>query len=148
MKQEYLDASKLWTGCEIDPSSGCWKWTGAKSPQGYSLPFMHGRQHLGHRLSHELFLGPIQSGNQVHHECGTRLCVNPAHLRQLSPAEHVAVTDLRNNGDEHRKKTHCRNGHPYSGYNVRHGRTNKGGPRRTCRTCARESALKAYHAKK
>lgn len=42
----------------------------------------------GHRRSYELYVGPLIPGHHIHHTCGQKLCVNPAHLVQLTPDEH------------------------------------------------------------
>lgn len=63
--------------------SGCWLWTGAvaKCRNGdYGLlTWFGGKMRLAHRVSYELFKGPIND-LCVLHKCDTPLCVNPDHM--------------------------------------------------------------------
>jgi HNH endonuclease len=107
----------------------CWIWTAAKSTSG------HGSFNRGpdggfwiraHRLAYELIVGPIASGRELHHRCETPPCVNPAHLKPVTPLEH---------GLEHRAQT-CLRGHDLA----EHGyyRKDRTGGLAACRECRRE----------
>lgn len=63
-------------------ASGCWLWTGPKDrPNGYGLYGGGGRgTSRVHRLSYELFVGPIPDGLLVCHKCDVCPCFNPDHL--------------------------------------------------------------------
>lgn len=64
-----------------DPNSGCWLWIGYCISTGYGqITAGYYRRVLAHRLSYELFVGPLPSSMQVRHKCDTRVCVNPDHL--------------------------------------------------------------------
>lgn len=74
-------------------TSGCWEWIGAtnrnksdercwKWPYGV-FGIWNGkinRIHYAHRLSFELFNGPIAPGLVIRHSCHNTICVNPEHL--------------------------------------------------------------------
>src|SRR5437899_2909447 len=70
------------------PEAGCWLWMGAvlkpskKDPTsgGYGICEWHGITRTAHRVSYELFRGPIPEDKQVLHTCDVRSCVNPNHL--------------------------------------------------------------------
>ncbi len=67
-----------------------WIWTGAKNPGGYGVIGAGARgqgNKLAHRLSYELFVGPIPEGLHIDHLCVTRLCVRPDHLEPVTQAE-------------------------------------------------------------
>jgi hypothetical protein len=61
--------------------SGCWLWTGADNGYGYGA-FALRKYHVvaAHRLSWELYVGPIPDNMDVLHKCDTPPCCNPLHL--------------------------------------------------------------------
>lgn len=68
----------------VDPSTGCWNWTGAtdKDGYGYLASATNGVRwsKKAHRASYEEFIGPIPEGEMVLHSCDNPPCINPAHL--------------------------------------------------------------------
>lgn len=78
---------------KVDRSGGpeaCWNWQGAlnhKNARGYGRFAVHRHMQNAHRIAYELEIGPIPSGYVVDHLCGTRVCVNPAHLEAVTLRE-------------------------------------------------------------
>lgn len=113
------------------PNTGCWFWLKYTDKRGYGIIGVGPQPRLAHRVSYETFNGPINSGNDIHHCCRNKCCVNPNHLQQMTHSEHskldnvVAVLSS--------SKTKCPHGHNYSGDNVK--LVNK---KRICVTCARQ----------
>ena len=65
----------------------CWLWTKALTSAGYGAwPVPELRAGRAHRVTYELFHGPIPEGLYIDHKCGVRHCVNPGHLRAVTPA--------------------------------------------------------------
>ncbi len=72
--------------------NGCWSWTGYIGPNGYGQVRVDGKSHRVHRLAYAQTNGEIEEGNDVHHVCQNRACVNPSHLQSVSKKEHIRVS--------------------------------------------------------
>lgn len=121
---------------QYDGRTGCWLWTGPVQQPGkrrwggYGKAWLRGKTVLAHRVMHAHRVGPIPVGYTIDHvkPCPHRHCVR--HTEAVTLRENV----LRGNGWAARnaRKTHCRNGHPFTAENTgqqKHGRF--------CRTCRR-----------
>lgn len=113
----------------VNKTDTCWLWTGNMGDHGYGR-FWHPVKRaniLAHRFSLSL-VEPLRGGLQVDHLCRTPLCVNPAHLEQVTGSENV-----RRQWVVRPRVTHCRQGHAFDADNTI---TESSGARR-CRTCLR-----------
>jgi len=115
-----------------EPNTGCWLWIGCGNHRGYGQIKIAGVQHLAHRVSYELFVGPIPAGLQIDHLCRVRCCVNPSHLEPVTGLEN-ARRGL--GGSNESAKTHCPQGHAYTPENTCVCRG-----ARHCRQCNRDRA--------
>lgn len=68
-------------------SNGCWLWTAKTTPQGYPQFKVNGRYQYAHRVSYEMWNGPIPAGLEIDHVCRNRPCVNPTHLEAVTHQE-------------------------------------------------------------
>jgi hypothetical protein len=75
----------------VDEKTGCWRWRGAKLRSGHGSVRIAGKSLLAHRVFFEHHGGLILPGLLVHHVCSEPSCVNPHHLRLVSPAEHARL---------------------------------------------------------
>lgn len=124
---------------KIIRSDGCWTWSGSHfTKTGYTvfnMPMRDGvwRPTVGHRVSYQIFKGPIPDGLVLDHLCRNRGCINPDHLE----AVHQRTNALRGESPaaHQAKQTHCLRGHEFTPGNtyIKPG-TNK----RECRECMRE----------
>lgn len=110
---------------------GCVIWTAGLNA-GYGVLYVASEKapRRAHRLSYELFVGPIPDGLQLDHLCHTRdaacpggeclhrRCINPHHLEPVTNQENARRSPHTQVGSNIRK-THCPQGHPYSGENLR-----------------------------
>jgi hypothetical protein len=71
----------------------CWLWTGCLDPSGYGQIRINGRLHLVHKLSYQIFKGVLPPPHLLilHHRCRNSICVNPEHLKLVTPSQHCAI---------------------------------------------------------
>jgi len=110
---------------------GCWEWTACKHKDGYGKFRLPDCVVIAHRFIYEYFHDGIDPNQTIDHLCRNRTCVNPKHLQQISRGENVLLGNTIASWNS--RKTHCPQGHEYSGNNL-YLYTN--GNRR-CRVCNR-----------
>jgi hypothetical protein len=121
-------------------ANDCWNWQKTKNTWGYGYIRVGPKTRQAHRVSYEAFVGPIPSGLTIDHLCRNPGCVNPAHLEAVPLAE-----NLRRGTSfsaKNAQKTHCANGHEFSGDNL----YMRPDGARQCRPCNLE-AVKRYKSK-
>jgi hypothetical protein len=112
----------------IVSKDGCWNWIGRKNihrKSPYGRLFVDGKEIQAHRWLY----GDIPEHMELHHVCENSLCVNPAHLIEVSRWEHIGLSP-NNIMFEKRIKTHCSRGHEFTPQNTYYSRSG-----RECRKC-------------
>lgn len=79
-EQELAEIKRLLLGVGLFRDKGCWIWFGSRDTGGYGRLGVGGRAELAHRLSYEVFKGPVTPDLFVCHACDTPACINPDHL--------------------------------------------------------------------
>ena len=140
MSYQYLPNFEKYVSPE--PNTGCWLWTGYLSEGGYGRfsPKWKMTPLYAHRVSFEIYKGPIPDGLVLDHLCRVRCCVNPDHLEIVTHHENILRGDA---GINHRIKTHCKYGHLFSDENTHHKNN-----RRVCRECDRRRGREKYRRSK
>jgi hypothetical protein len=131
------EEARILARTEIKDPSGCWIWKGRKNG-GYGRMVSKGKNKYVYRFVYEHVVGKVPEGLELDHEvCSNKACINPLHLTPVTHRENV----LRgvSPAAQHAKKTHCPQGHEYSGSNL-YIMPNGG---RVCRTCTREANNKS-----
>ena len=126
----------------------CWPWAGAEHGHtGYGWTAYDGDSILAHRAVYMHLCGSIPEGFEVHHECnnGHLGCVNPLHLRAVTPYENNMLSNSPSALAA--RATHCKNGHPFDESNTLIVRRAGKRPQRRCRTCHSERQ-REYGARK
>lgn len=119
----------------IKTEKGCWVWQGAKSPDRHARVNINSQAYYLHRVIFKAVGNRLDKSLELDHLCREPSCVNPKHLEQVT---HRVNSERGEAGTHLKNKTHCPQGHPYSGDNLYVFPS--GG--RSCRTCTRVSGRK------
>ena len=121
---------------KVEKTETCWLWQGALGRGGYGNFSATKRSTINaHRFAYESLIGPIPEGLVLDHLCRVRRCVNPQHLRVVSPRINVLAGVALS--AQNARKDRCQHGHPFDEANTRYYLT-KRGLTRQCRACHRE----------
>jgi len=96
-------AARLLANSVLDPLTGCRVWTGKRAKRrgggedGRLNLRIDGRHvtRRAHRVSYQVFVGPIPDGYEIDHKCVNTLCIEPTHLEAVTGEENLKRRDQR-----------------------------------------------------
>lgn len=100
---------------KINPKTGCWEWQGACSSGGYGSIARHRKTMKTHRLSYELYKGPIPEGLYVLHTCDNPKCCNPEHLYAGTQLENMTDMDRKGRRNPPKGDRNAMKSNPFKG---------------------------------
>ena len=144
-----IDVDSFTSKVALDEETNCWVWKLKPTDTGYGIYNTHSKVFKAHRVSWRIFKGPLTDGLVIDHMCKNRMCVNPAHLREVD-----SHTNTMENSNWfvalNKLKTHCPSGHEYTEENTRlkPQTINPELLGRQCKECTRIFQNKKYHKNK
>lgn len=78
-----------WIECDGPLDTPCWVWARSLDSGGYGTVVASKTKRRAHAFVAEQCFG-LPAGRHVHHVCEERACINPEHLKVLTPAAHKA----------------------------------------------------------
>lgn len=120
---------------------GCHEWIGGREPRGYGRFWLNGKTISAHVAAYILYCGQVPKGMTIDHLCKNKSCVRPDHLEAVSMRENVLRSD--NLAALNARKTHCKNGHPFTKENTYIFKGNCGHFRQ-CKKCWRQIHKRQY----
>lgn len=119
----------------IDETTGCWNFTSSISRTNNGRFYYNFKCMDAYKIGYLLLGGIINDGEELHHVCENRLCVNPEHLIPLTRIVHLTEFTPNHLTYKNKRKTHCPQGHQYTEDNLVRYDGVKG---RKCLECARK----------
>lgn len=122
-----------------EPNTGCWLWCGGtrnKRVGLYGGITVRRRSLYAHRVSYEVFVGPIPEGLDVLHRCDQPACINPEHLTAGTHRENMQDCLRKGRNPLMLPKTHCVRGHLLTAESTRI-KIKNGRSYRQCKACDR-----------
>ena len=111
----------------------CFVWQKYLDKDGYGTFYFKKKSRKAHRFSYYITHGDIPTGMMIDHICRNRACVNPEHLRLVTPQQNT-LENSKSIGAINKAKTHCKLGHPLNKING----VKK--PQRYCSICENEKS--------
>ena len=144
-RRNYSDAHtpEEWAALSLDERGPCQLTKNTLNPDGYGVCNV---VRFGRRIQRDHIRAWVDAAGQlppsdkprILHHCDTPACIAPAHLFAGTQAENVE--DMTRKGRHaNQRKTHCPQGHAYSGVSTRGNRV--------CHACQRE-AVRRYKARR
>lgn len=105
------DRERFWSVVQKAGDDECWLWQNCPTANGYGKMSIDDTEHYAHRLAYAI-ANDDPGDHLVLHDCGNKLCVNPAHLKtgdrgdNQRDAERLGEWNSRGEADSQAKLTH------------------------------------------
>ncbi len=109
---EKLFFSRFWSKVSVLKKRQCWEWKSSLS-NGYGKISKNNYPISAHVAAFEFFNGKVPNGLWVDHKCRNKKCVNPNHLRAVTPKIN-AIENSESTAAINSRKTHCKHGHEFN----------------------------------
>lgn len=135
---------------KVNKENGCWEFQSkrkiANGVETYCIFTINRKEFLAHRVCYSVFF-KLSNDMVLDHICRNKICVYPAHLREVSRTVNstensVSPTALN------KQKTHCKWGHEFNESNTYNCMLKNGSIGRACILCAKIRKKKYYKLKK
>lgn len=89
-------ANKVLLPEDLNDTQPCWLWQGARHSKnrGYGkfrLTIEGKSKNMNaHKASYLLFVGPVEEGQVIGHQCNNEFCVSPHHLKAETQSENMS----------------------------------------------------------
>lgn len=123
----------FWARTNVLHFNRCWNFQGEILRHGYGQISLGYKRYLAHMVSYLIFNGNYDRSLYIDHICRNRACVNPKHLRLVTPRQNALENNIGPVAANY-KKTHCKYGHEFTIENTIILLNNKY-PRRRCSIC-------------
>lgn len=80
--------ARFWAKVDVREKNECWPWLGMRDAAGYGRLWVGRRRVYAHRLALQLNGVELLLGEQGHHQCENKSCVNSLHLAAVLPGAH------------------------------------------------------------
>lgn len=94
-----LVRATLFNRTRLNEETGCWEWQAGLASGGYGLFCYRNQNQRAHRVSYQVWVGPIPEGMVVRHGCDNPRCVNPNHLSVGTMKDNMADREARGRRD-------------------------------------------------
>lgn len=132
----------FWSQVSVLGEDDCWEWQTSLSIYGYGQFNFKKKMVRAHRYAFENLVEKIKPGMYIDHICRNRKCVNPMHLRQVTPRQNLLENSMNPFAIMHNNNV-CKNGHPLDENNTIKYK-NKNRIQRRCRICTRKAWREWY----
>jgi hypothetical protein len=129
----FMRSARFWSKVDVRKPGQCWEWKASVAPNGYGKFSIRNRPESAHVVAFTLFGRTIEQGKHIDHICRNRRCVNPYHLRAVTPRIN-AIENSDSCSALNSRKTQCRRGHELTESNVKM-LVKRGRPTRRCKIC-------------